>query len=355
MRKACVGITGLDVSDHPMSGLGIAKCLKLCKDIKLIGLTYNPLSAGCYSRDVFDEVHFINNPLQKEHEFLEDIVGLKEKSGLQVIIPSIPWETLIYSEFKNRFKRRGIATLLPKKDNVAGTFDPRVGYFASNTQIRIPPYTLILDRGELPGKLSAFRFPIIIKNTVENCVAYDVTEAQVFTHLLFGHGYNPLCVQEYIIGEEYSIAALANENHELTGIVIVKKLVLTDQGTPWIVVSVHDKELVTFTEQLIRHLNWVGPLELRLIKETSSGTYFLIKFHPCFPSWIYLAPKVGQNLPLKVVKLALGKTTKDSTGYDTGLMYVGNAEDVICDVHTLFTLTTSRRLTYRGKSNYGHL
>lgn len=348
MKKVCVGVTGLDVSDHPMAGLGVARCLKLHKDVRLIGLTYNALSSGCYARDLFEEVHLINNPLQKGYKFFNDIVRLKEKNNLQVIIPNIPWEIPAYAELKNKFRRRRIGVLLPKRENIAGTFDPRITFFASTTCVRIPYYIFIQDEKELAWKLSALRFPIIIKSAVENWVAYNATEAKVLASRVFNYGDSQLCIQEYVAGEEYSVAALVREDNKLSGAVIVKKLVLTAQGTPWIVVSVYDRELITFTERLVQYLKWVGPLELRFIKEVPHGAYSLIKFHPCFPSWIYLASRVGQNLPLKAVRLALGKIARGGTKYTTGTMYVRSAKDIICDMRTLGKLATSGRLIYRA-------
>ncbi|HHT9135088.1 MAG TPA: hypothetical protein ACFYD2_09315 [Candidatus Avalokitesvara rifleensis] len=348
MKKICVGVTGLGVSDRPMSGLGIAKSLRLNKDIRLIGLTYDTISSGCYSGDVFDEIHLVGNPLQDVQKFFEDIVRLKEKHGLQVLIPSVQWEIPVCSTLKDKIKRKKIDILIPESNNLANVFDPRVAYFASSRYMRIPAYTFIHDRRGLTGKLSSLRFPIIIRDIAENYVAYDTAEAEVFALSHFRYGDSPLCIQEYVNGEEYSVAALADRNSKLTGIVIVKKLVMTGQGIPWIVVSVWDKELVTFTEKLIQHLNWVGPLELRFIKEIFTNHYTFIKFEPCFPSWVYFATRVGQNLPLKAVKLAMGKTVKASTAYNPGYMYVRSAEDIICDIHVLFALTASRRLIYRG-------
>lgn len=348
MKKLCVGITGLDVSDNPMSGLGIAKCLKLSKDIKVIGISYDPFSSGCYSRDIFDEVYLINNPLQKKDKILEDIIRLKEKNGLQVIIPSIPWEIPIFSELKNRLNRRRINMLIPKMDNIVNTLDPKVTFFASGTQVRIPTYTFIHDRRGLAEKVSSLRFPLILKSVTENYTVFDINEAEVFVYSHFRYRDNPLCIQEYVNGEEYSVAALADENNKLSGIVIVKKLVVTDQGTPWIVVSVCDKELVTFTEKFINYFKFIGPLELRFIRESTSGLYNLIKLHPCFPSWIYLAAKVEQNLPLKAIKLAMGENVKATVKYNTGYMYVRNAEDIVFDIQTLFSLSKSGRLVYHG-------
>lgn len=349
MKKICVGVTGLDVFDNPMPGLGIAKCLKLSKNIKVLGISYNPFSPGCYSRDIFDEVHVINNPLQKERKIFEDIVRLKVKNGLQVVIPSIPWEIPIYAELKNMFKWKKINILLPRKDNVVSTLDPEIAYFASSAQFQMPSNIFIHDKRGLAGKLSALRFPITINNSRKSHLAYNTAEAEVFAHSLFGEADDELRIQEYINGEEYSVAALANENHKIAGIVVVKKLVLTDQGgTPWIVVSVLDKELIAFTEGLIKHLKWIGPLELRFIKEAWAGINFLVEFQPCFPSWIYLTPEVGQNLPLTAMKLALGKNIRYNTKYKAGSMYVRNAEDITCDVQTLFTLMSSGRLIYNG-------
>lgn len=346
MKKMCVGITGLDVSDHPMSGLGIARCLREQKGIRIIGLTYNALSSGCYSREVFDEVHLISDPMQEGHKFFTDIVKLKEKRGLQVVIPSIPWEIPLYAELRGRFRRRKIGVLLPKKENILDTLDPRITSFALAYGIRTPPYCFLQDERDLIWKLSTLQFPVIIKGNIENQIAYNADELRVLVSHSFAYGERQLCIQKYLLGEEYSVAALASEDSRLRGISIVKKVVVTDQGTPWIIVSVYDEILANFTRALIQYLQWVGPLELRFIKEAFLWGYSLIKFHPCFPSWIYLSAKIGQNLPLKALKLASGINPRGSTKYTTGTMYIRNAKDIICDLHTFSQLSTSGRLIY---------
>ena len=350
MRKLCVGITGLDISDNPMSGLGIAKCLKLNKNIKVLGLSYDPLSPGCYTRDIFDEIHLIDNPLQNKDKLFEDIIRLKEESGLEVVIPAIPREVPVFSVLKKRLKRRRIKIVAPQMDNI-DTLDPfKVSSFIHTTQeyVRIPPYTLINDKRDLKGIVPFPRFPLIIKSVTENYKAVDIGEAEVFVNSHFQLTNDPLCMQEYVNGEEYSVAALADENSKLSGIVIIKKLVLTDQGAPWIVVSIFNKKLVAFTEKLVKHFKWTGPIELIFIKEIISDSYNLIKLQPCFPSWIYLTARVGQNLPLKAIKLAMGNTVRASIKYKTGYMYIRTTKDISSDVHTFFSLNSSRRLIYNG-------
>lgn len=347
MVDTCVGVTGLDVADYPMPGLGIAKCLKLYKGIKVVGLTYSALSSGCYSRDVFDEICLLGKPLQNKQKLYEDILRLKEKNDLQVVIPSIRWEVPAYARLKGKFKRNNIHVFLPKDEDIVDLFDKRVAKFVSGTHIKIPFHSLLRDRRGFAEKLSRHRFPVIIRNAIEDITANNAAEAKALISPFFAYGYNsPPRVLDYVKGEEYSVAALADEQHKLSGIVVAKILVQADHGSPWIVVSVCDDELVTFTKKLITHLNWAGPMELRFIRQQSQGTCFLIKIQPCFPSWIYLGANIRQNLPLKLVELALGKTIKYNTQYDTGVMLVRNAKDITSDVHTLGVLATSGRLSY---------
>ncbi|MBS1258001.1 MAG: hypothetical protein MAG551_01054 [Candidatus Scalindua arabica] len=348
MKNLCVGITGLDISDNPMSGLGIAKCLKLNKNIKVLGISYDPLSPGCYTKDIFDEVHLIDNPLQNKDSLFEEIIRIKEKSGLEVVIPAIPEEVPAFAALKKRFKRRKIKIITPQMDEVINILDPKVFSFVSYNRVKIPPYIFISDKRNLAKKVSFLRFPLIIKSVAENYKAHDINEAEVFVSSYFQFSNDPICIQEYINGEEYSLTTLADENSKLYGMVVIKKLVLTDQGAPWIVVSVVAKELIDFTKKLVKHFKWTGPIELTFKKDVISYSYNLIRLQPCFPSWIYLAAKIGQNLPLKAIKLAMGKAPMASMKYKTGHMYIRNTKDIACDIHTFFSLTSSRRLIHNG-------
>ncbi|MBU1488008.1 hypothetical protein KKH56_08195 [bacterium] len=80
--------------------------------------------------------------------------------------------------------------------------------------------------------------------------------------------------------------------------------------------------------------DWVGPLEIDFVRDKNSLEFYIIDVNPRFPSWIYLAAKAGQNLPLAAVHLALGERVDRFSEYETGLMFVRSAEDLVFDIET---------------------
>ena len=198
------------------------------------------------------------------------------------------------------------------------------------------PSTFTLNSYEdfscLPEEMS---YPLIIKGHF--CDAYPVSsseEAVVYISKLKEIWGWPVLIQDYIDGEEYSVAGLSDHCSEIMGVVAMKKFGLTDKGKVWAGVTVAEPELLSLTERFIKEIGWVGPLEIDFMRDKTSLEFYIIDVNPRFPSWIYLAAKAGQNLPLTAVHLALGKEIDKFSRYETGLMFVRSAEDLVFDIET---------------------
>ena len=69
----------------------------------------------------------------------------------------------------------------------------------------------------------------------------------------------------------------------------------------------------------------------------------LIEINPRFPAWVYFATGVGSNLPLDLVRRALGDDTPQpdfTDGYPSGRLYVRYTDERVCDMSTFQNMVT---------------
>ena len=130
----------------------------------------------------------------------------------------------------------------------------------------------------------------------------------------------------YVIG-----AAVGDGKGNIIGSVMMKKMALTDKGKAWAGVTVLDKKLYEASRQLIKALNWRGPLEVEVLKD-SKGNYNLLEINPRFPAWIYLSHGVDRNLPLALIKLAMDEKPQEYNELKPGIMFIRYAEEVIVPI-----------------------
>ena len=95
-----------------------------------------------------------------------------------------------------------------------------------------------------------------------------------------------------------------------------------------------------FLAALIKAINWRGPLEVEIIRD-SKGEYQLLEINPRFPAWIYLSVGVGRNLPFTLLQLALGNTIPEFENIKTGVMFIRYAQETITNMHDFESIVMS--------------
>jgi len=147
--------------------------------------------------------------------------------------------------------------------------------------------------------------------------------AEAFRHIAAEWGY-PVLVQKLVKGEEYNLSAVCDGQGNMLGEVMMKKMAVTDKGKAWAGVSIFDQELYDASASLIKAIQWRGPLEVEVIRD-KHGQYQLIEINPRFPAWIYLSVGVQRNLPMALLKLALGKEIDPFPEPKPGVLFIRHA------------------------------
>ncbi len=103
-------------------------------------------------------------------------------------------------------------------------------------------------------------------------------------------------------GEEFVAAAVADHGSEPLGLVIMRKLGVSEIGKGVYGAVVDDPRIVSAAKQILRQLNWRGPLELEFILPNGAKAPILVEINCRFPSWIMLTHWAGANLPALLLR-----------------------------------------------------
>jgi len=102
---------------------------------------------------------------------------------------------------------------------------------------------------------------------------------------------------------------------------------------------IEDDEYLQIARNFIKTTHWKGGFEIEL-KRTGEGKLLLLEINPRFPAWIYTTAAAGQNLPLMMVRMAMGEAVDPLTGYQTGKMFVRYSWDHITDIQEFQQIST---------------
>lgn len=333
-----VAVTGLSSSDSPSPGIGVIHSLRTVSsiNINIIAIAYDKFSDGIHSLPLADKVILTPFPQTHPEQFLKKLKDLVSKISINCLIPCIDVEVAVISRLSADLEGLGIRVLLPREDSLKAISKEKLVGLGPFKKFNLPQSVIIHSRNDLFYHSRTMRFPLVVKGPLgEARKASSLTEAGVYFDLLAKTWGTPVILQSAIQGEEYAVACLADRRNETFGAVAMKKIIQDDTGTTWAGISVKEPELIEIVQTLLKHFKWVGPLEMEFIKEVSSGEYYLIEINNRFPAWIYLATRAGQNMPLAYLRLALGERIKPFEEYQSGLLFVRVADDLVTDLGSI--------------------
>ena len=353
MAKYNIYVTGLHATDDPSPGLGVIRCLKENADtsIKIIGLTYGLLDGSAFLNHLVDEVYTVPFPLHNEEAYLARLSQIVDPMKINVLLPNLDFEIEILSSLTHELKDLGLNVLLPKETVVQLCKKENIISLSQKTEI-LCPYSFTIDSpSQIEIAIVALPYPLVVKAVHgDSIVVYDWQEAVVFIQRLAQRWGWPIVLQSFIAGDEFSVVALADRRHQVVGSVCMKKIVKSKNNAVWMGATVQEDECITLAKKLINQIQWVGPIEVNLIKLPNFPTYYLSDVHPRFPSWIQLACKAGCNLVKSAVLIALKKEVKPCEDYKTGILFARSEMDITCDIGQLAKFALEKELIYHEHS-----
>lgn len=333
-----IAISGLNNTDNPAPGIGVAKSLK---EHKLIGLSYDANEPGIY-QGVFEKVYLMPYPSLGYEEFKKRITYIKEKSNIEIAIPTLDAELPLYIKYQKEIAELGIKTYLPSIECFEMRDKSKLPEFSKKLGVKHPKTIQITSLDDLINATKELGFPIMVKgNYYKAYKAYNLDEAIEYYYKISNEWGFPLLAQEVISGVEINYVGLG-DGKELIGGVGIKKLSTTELGKVWSAVSIDNKALFEASKKFVETVGWRGAFEFEAMSDGKD--IYLIEINPRFPAWVHFATMLGINLPEMMIKLINGEKVDKKYDYPLEKMYIRYVEETMADFKDFTTLISKKEL-----------
>lgn len=333
-RVGCIAVTGLEGMDNPSPGVAVARSLReAAVGGQIVGLTYNALNTGVFAEDLFDAVWIVPAPSEPAEALYGRLREIAATTPIDVLVPTLDTEIAVYARLRRRLEALGIRTLVPSEEGVKKRNKIALPLLCRQAGVDYPETFVVTASKHLDHYLGEGSFPWVLKGSVADAhVAHSGEEAHAFFARLADTWGLPVLLQRFVEGDECDVAGLASPDSELVGAVAMRKMAITPKGKAASGVTIQDDELIGLVERIVRHLRWVGPLEVEFIKERGTGRRYLFEINARFPAWIYLATGAGQNLPAAAVRLAMGEQVPKFEPSRPGVLFARNMREHLCSI-----------------------
>jgi carbamoyl-phosphate synthase large subunit len=348
--RPTVAITGLEGRDNPYPGAAVARALRAARgdSIELVGFAYEPTLTAAFRGDLFDRVYLTPLPGDPSSALLRRLFEIHAERPLDVLVPALDSELPLYARHRSEIEARGIRMLIPSEAAVKRRFKQRLATWAQRHGIASPRTEVVVDPASFFAKAWT-SFPCFVKGSLADAVMVEsAAEAQAaFWRIAAKWGY-PVLVQERLIGDEFDVCALVRPGGEPLASISIAKTHLSAAGKAVAAEVVEDAALDRAAAGVVRALQWEGPLEIELLRERSSGRFYLIEINARFPAWIGAAPGLGLNLPDLALRLALGEELSELRPARAGARFYRTSRTTLSPVSALSDLFAEGRLILRS-------
>ena len=344
MKELIIGVSGINATDNPGPGIGVARSLKEDPDlkVKIVGLAYDAMDPGIFMDWVVDKSFIMPYPSGSGDAFIERLVYIKQSYGLDGVIPSLDAELPIYIKSAQTLADHGIRTFLPGMEQFKLRGKDRLLDIAEKISISLPTTKVVNSVDGLLQAIKDIGLPVMVKGSFYKAYkSHTPQEAVSHYHDLVAEWGYPIIVQEVVSGDEMNVVGLGDgEGHSL-GVVGIKKLSITALGKIWTGVTVKNHKMLAAVAEFIEKFKWRGPFELECI--VNGDEVFLIEINPRFPAWSYFATGVGINLPSRLVRHAFGLPLAPVPDYQAGKLFVRYTYELVTDI------TAFQKASMRGE------
>ncbi|NRF90518.1 ATP-grasp domain-containing protein [Paenibacillus frigoriresistens] len=250
----------------------------------------------------FSDKHFIV-PRVTDPNYIPKLLQICQKEKIDIIIPLIDTELVIFSENQHVFEEIGVKLLVSSKKLNEIACDKTMSYkFFQDRNIPTPK---VLSDDEINNK--QYQFPLLIK-PLDGSSSVGVTKINNEKELFFFKDYIPnAMVQEFVTGTEYTVDVMVDFDGNIKTVVPRLRLE-TRAGEVSKGVTKKDNDIITAVQQVVKSLPGpVGCITLQCFKK-ENGEITFIEINPRFGGGIPLSIEAGANFPLWVLQICSGET-----------------------------------------------
>lgn len=341
MDEIIVGVTGINASDNPAPGIGVARSLKEDKGlkVKIAGLAYDAMEPGIYMDWFIDKSFLIPYPTASYEALMERLLYIKQNFGLDVVVPTLDTELPFFIKYRSELEGYGIRTFLPSEEQFRLRSKERLAAIAEQSGLQAPKQAVVTSYNELTKAVQDICLPVMVKGALYKAYRASTLEESMayFGKIVAQLGY-PVIIQQAVTGEEMNVIGVGDGAGNVPGRVAVKKMSVTESGKIWTGVTILHPALLEATQRFVAMTRWRGAFEVECIVDQE--TVYLIEINPRFPAWVYFATGVGVNLPAMLLKQALGEKVDVAGEYQAGKLYIRYTNEQVCDMARFQNIVT---------------
>lgn len=293
---------------------------------------------------------------ENEEEYIQAILRICEREGIDVIFPSWEPKTYIFSKNKARFKERKIVLPVPDYDALSSAMDKEALIkIAQKAQFPCPK-TFAED--QLEAIEQELEYPVVIKPRMSSGSRGFFlvrSRTELLERISSARRSQGSClIQEYIPGSLAkrftSIWIVLDQNYNLIGSTLHRKLrtIFRDgssQGSAW--ESFRDDGLVDQAIRLSRALNLTGIVNIQTKLDSRDGIHKLLEVNPRigYNYWIPLA--LGLDAPVLALNIAREQQLQTVPQRHSRTVFISPVEDMWALGAYFIELFAAKALRYR--------
>ncbi len=343
-----VAITGLHRGNNPQPGAAVAAGLRRrFPDLRIVGLSYDPLESGLYCHDGGrpDVAYLMPFPGAGAKATLDRLDKILQTEPIDYLIPCLDSELDNYIQLQPELKSRGIGCLLPSQQALDDRAKSNLDAFCEQLEVPTPRTLMANDPDTLAALALQLGYPVFVKGRFyEAHLATTPKELyEAFASIASVWG-TPVLVQEMVVGEEYDILGLGDGEGGLLASCSIRKMLRTSAGKGFAGVVVADPDLDELVARVIGALRWAGPFELEFIK-VPGKPHALFEMNPRFPAWVDFPSQIGCNMPARLLEQLIGLDATPLQTCTPGQMFIRHSIDLVADIAEVAEMTiTGRRI-----------
>ncbi|MBC7086481.1 MAG: ATP-grasp domain-containing protein [Methanomethylovorans sp.] len=285
------------------------------KEVKIVAVDTNPLSAGLY---LADSRYIV--PRSTDPQYIPKILEISKKECVDIIFPLHSSETMVFAKNTDKLKHAGLKLQIANPEAIDICTDKLKfhGFLQSNGFLCPKTYhpMNILDI----LKNNEVNFPLFIKPK-EGSSSKNSFKIENIEQVHFFINYIENCIiQEFIKGTEYTVDLLADENSNLVAAVPRERLEIKD-GKAVKSRTVKDNVMISLCSEIIKKLGLTGPANVQMIK--SGEKLYVIEINPRFAAGgLPLTTASGVNIPLLLIKMLLGENIDKMPDFQENLYMI---------------------------------
>ena len=343
-RLPVVAVTGLHRGENPQPGSAvIASMRRRFPDLRVVGLSYDPMESGQYSqgRDRIDAAYLVPYPRVGPEALLERLDAIAKKDPFDIVVPCLDSELPNYVKLRAELAKRGIECVLPLEQSLAQRSKESLATLCQRIKVPVPATLASSDPALLARFVEQIGYPAYIKGRFyeAHLVQSPVELYAAFNQIMAVWG-GPVLAQEAALGEEYNVVGLADGRGAIIGSCSIRKMLRTKSGKGFAGVVITDPALDQSALKVIRALRWNGPFELEFIK-APGRPHQLFEMNPRFPAWVDFPSQIGCNLPALMLERMLGIGTTPVGRCAPGEMFIRHCVDVVGNIADLAQLAST--------------